>query len=414
MGIWAVDCDRAARDAVVSGMNTHRSGLGVLVLVLATGLPAGGAWAQGAPAAQEAPAGPVQASVTGERLMAHIKALPTSRAAWGNDESKEGLRETEAQIVKKLTDMGYTPRLDPVDFLGSRSGDKDAAPDAPWNNIFVDIPGKTRPTEVLILAAHFDAVPGSPGADDNGSGVATVLEAARVLKDAPMQRTVRLIFFNLEEVGLVGSRAYVERIKPDLEAKKERIVGMASIDMIGYYSSEPNSQKSPIPAMGKFKPPTVGDFIGVAGILTHRHFSQALDKAMHAAEPGENGVKTVVVDFLPIAPPDLLRSDHAPFLAAGVPAVIMSDTANFRSPHYHKATDTIETLDAERLAVGARSIIGAYHALAGPEGGTLIDLDPPKRSAPTPSSAPSPTTPATDKPDDQSKEPDAGAPGSGK
>lgn len=404
-------------DAVVSGMNTYRSGLGVLMLVLAAGtgigVPARAASAQGAGVAAPAKAEAAQASVTAERLMAHIKALPTSRAAWGDEASKKGLRDTEAQIIKKLTDLGYTPRLDPVDFLGSRSGDADAPPGEPWNNIFVDIQGKTRPNEVLILAAHFDAVPGSPGADDNGSGVATVLEAARVLKDAPMQRTVRLIFFNLEEVGLVGSRAYVERIKPDLEAKKERIVGMASIDMIGYYSSEPNSQKSPIPAMGKFKPPTVGDFIGVAGILTHRHFSQALDKAMHAAEPGdggEKGVKTVVVDFLPIAPPDLLRSDHAPFLAVGVPAVIMSDTANFRSPHYHKATDTIETLDAERLAVGARSIIGAYHALAGPEGGTLIDLDPPKRPVPP---APAPA-PAAQKPGPESKEPDAGAPGSGK
>ena len=345
---------------------------------------------------------PVQAGVTAERLIAHIKALPTSRAAWGDEASKKGLRETETQIVAKLKEMGYEPVLDPVDFLGARSGDVESMPEKPWHNIIVEIPGKTRPDEVLILSAHIDAVPGSPGADDDGTGVATVLEAARVLKDAPMQRTVRLIFFNLEEVGLVGSRAYVQRIKPDLDAKKYTILGMASIDMIGYYSSEPNSQKSPIPAMGKFKPPTVGDFIGTAGILAHRHFSQALDRAMHAAEPGENGVKTVVVDFLPIAPPDLLRSDHAPFLAAGVPAVIMSDTANFRSAHYHKPTDTIETLDAERFAIGARSIIGAYHALAGPVGGTLIDLKPPASAAAKPDEP-------TDSP---KKEPGADAPGS--
>lgn len=381
---------------------------GVMMMVVAAGLAASVARGQAAaPAANPAPVAKadgaaVQAGVTADRLIAHIKALPTGRAAWGDERSKAGLRETEALLVAALKEMGYEPVLDPVDFLGSRSGDAAAMPEKPWNNIIVEIPGKTRPEEVLILAAHFDAVPGSPGADDNGTGVATVLEAARVLKDAPMQRTVRLIFFNLEEVGLVGSRAYVQRIKPDLDAKKYTILGMASIDMIGYYSSEPNSQKSPIPPMGKFKPPTVGDFIGTAGILAHRHFSQALDKAMHAAEPGEQGVKTVVVDFLPIAPPDLLRSDHAPFLAVGIPAVIMSDTANFRSAHYHKPTDTIETLDAERFAVGARSIIGAYHALAGPVGEALIDLKPPTTAAPKPAEATDPSK----------KEPGADAPGS--
>lgn len=365
------------------------------ILPLAAGLACSIGFARTRPAEATPPAGQhtadkladPHASITPERMIAHIRSLPTARAAWGDGESKKGLRETETLLAGALKAMGYAPELDPVDFVGSRGGDKDAE-DAgkrePWNNIIVEIPGRSVPDQVLVLAAHFDAVPNSPGADDNGSGVAAVLEAARVLKDRPMQRTVRLIFFNLEEVGLVGSRAYVQRIKPRLEEKKETIVGMISIDMIGFYSTEPDSQKSPLPPMGKFKPPTVGDFIGLAGILAHRTFSQALDKEMHKAEPA---VKTVAVDFLPIAPPDLLRSDHAPFLAAGVPAVILSDTANFRSPHYHKATDTVETLDAERLAIGARAIVGAIHALAGPEGTELIDLSPSKPAA-APEAAP--------------------------
>lgn len=208
-----------------------------------------------------------------------------------------------------------------------------------------------------------------------------------------MQRTVRLILFNLEEVGLVGSRAYVERIKDDVADGTQKIVGMISADGIGYYTDAPDSQKSPIPAVGSFKPPTVGDFLGMAGLLRHRHFSQALDHAMRQREPA---LKTVVVDFLPIAPRDLLRSDHAPFLAIGVPAVILADTANFRNPHYHQPTDTVATLDKDRYTTAARAIIGALHTLAGPVGSELVDLAPPARPAPAP--RPPPETPSAPQP----------------
>lgn len=347
-----------------------------------------------APAAAVPVAAATTRDITAERLLQHIRDLPTKRAAWGDDAHKKGLRETEAQLVRKLRDLGHEPMLQSVDHLGGRGGDKEAMPQEPWNNVIVEIRGTTRPGEVLLWGAHFDAVVGSPGADDNGTGVATLLEAARVLKGRPMQRTVRLCFFNLEEVGLVGARAYAQHLQPRLEDKAhpehEQIVGMVSMDMLGVYSDKPDSQKSPIPESRFFKPPTTADFIAMGGILRHRRFSQALDKAMRAAEPT---LKTVVVDFLPIAPPDLLRSDHAPFLALGAPAVILSDTANFRSPHYHKPTDTIETLDAERLAVTARAMIAALHTLAGPEGGELIDLTPPAPKTPEPRPAEPASTP---------------------
>lgn len=345
----------------------------------------------GAPEAAVAP----ESSITGERLLEHIRMLPTRRAGWGDEAHQRGLRETERLVAARLREMGYEVELDPVDAIGRRrdAGDKESGSEKPFNNLIVEIKGRTRPEEVLLFAAHIDAVPNSPGADDNGSGVATLLEAARVLKDRPMQRTLRLVFFNLEEAGLVGSRAYCERIKERLESGAEKIVGMASIDMIGYFSDMADSQKSPIPPMGAFKPPTVADFVAMATILRHRHFSQALDAQMKLAEPS---VKTVVVDFLPIAPPDLLRSDHAPFLAMGVPAVLISDTANFRSPHYHQPTDTIETLDVERFTVAARSLVGAMHRLAGPVGQELIDLNPP--APPRPADSPSPAPENTEPP----------------
>jgi hypothetical protein len=347
--------------------------------------------AQGAPA--KAPEGP-EAGVSKDRILDTIKALPTKRSSWGDEAHSKGLRETEKILFDRLSAMGYKPTLDLVDFIGHRVKDSEDAKEEPYNNIIVDIPGIEGPAKEqwLILSAHMDAVPAAPGADDDGSGVAVLLEAAKLLKDRPMQRSVRLILFNLEENGLVGSRAYTQRIRPDVESGKLKIAGMISMDMLGYYSDKEGSQKSPIKSVGAFEAPTVGDFVGMAGILRFRPFSQALDREMKVAEPR---LKTVVVDFLPIAPLDLLRSDHAPFIGIGVPAVILADTADFRNPNYHKAGDTIDTLDLDRLTIAARGIVGGLYRLAGPPGTPLIDL--------TPLGMPPPAKdkPADDKPADE-------------
>lgn len=334
-------------------------------IVLADEPPPPPAAAKPAAAAAAVP----EAEVDRERLLASVRMLPTKRAARGNEEHIAGLRQTETLLVEHLTKLGLKPQLDPMDFLG---GDRESPP---WNNIIIDLPGKTLPGEVIVISAHFDAVPGSPGAEDDGSGVAAILEMARILKDRPMHRTVRLILFNLEEAGLVGSRAYVGRRIDDWTAGKEKIVGMVSLDMIGYYTDEPNSQKSPLPPDSKlFKPPSVGNFLGMGGILPHRWFSQAFNTAMNEAEPR---LPTVVLDFLPIAPPDLLRSDHAPFLAAGIPGVILSTTAEMRYKDYHKPTDTIEKLDPVRFEYAARAVLGATWRLAGPTDKPAPVLAPP-------------------------------------
>jgi hypothetical protein len=339
---------------------------------------------------QQAKAAPgPETGVSEDRILAAIKALPTKRSSWGDEAHSKGLRETEKLLADRLAAMGCTPTLDPVDFIGHRVHDTEDAPEKPYNNIIVDLPGIDGPAkdQILILSAHMDAVPAAPGADDDGSGVAVLLEAARLLKDRPTQRSIRLILFNLEENGLVGSRAYTLRIKDDVDSGKQHIVGMISMDMLGYYSDKEGSQQSPIKSFAGFEAPTVGDFVGMAGILRFRPFSQALDKAMKQAEPR---LKTVVVDFLPIAPPDLLRSDHAPFIGIGVPAVILADTANFRNPNYHKSTDTIDTLDLDRLTIAARAVVGGLYRLAGPPGTPLVDI--------TPLGTPKPARPEADKP----------------
>ncbi len=359
-----------------------------------------------------------RASITGDRVMMLLRELPAARASNGDEEHRTGLRATERLLIQKLKDLGYEPIVQAIEPgkpaaniprpssptapdtetpaqaprpEPSKPAPADApraapppsqpgSPEAPspsippvklpprevWNNLIVEITGTKAPNEVLILTAHFDAVPGTPGADDDGTGTVAILEIARVLKGFKPERTIRLVLFNLEEVGLLGSIHYVRSIKPALDAKQETIVGMVSLEMLGYFSDAPNSQRSPIPNIpGVFEARTVGDFLALTTTKKHAAFAQAFAAAMRRSEPAFKVF--VAADFipdLPITPRDLLRSDHAPFLYANQPGTMLTDTSNFRNPHYHKATDTVETLDAERFALGVRAIAGAAAELS--------------------------------------------------
>jgi len=365
--------------------------------------PAASSQPAAAPPAVKAPAaapvvpapGPAD-QVDQARLLASLKMLPTKRAARSDQENAAGLVRTQDLLIEQLRALGYEPQTEVVDAIGLGRNKEH-----PFLNIWVEIKGTQHATDkaapsveavspatapsskpgesnksrkgddqaasapgLLIVSAHIDAVPRAPGADDDGTGVAALLEMARILKSWPMKNDVRLCFFNLEECGLIGATVHARSVKEDLvDTGKARVIGMISMDMLGYYSDEPGSQRSPLPEMAGWKPPDVADFIAMATTLRHRKFSQALTKAMIAASPG---LKVVTVDFLPIALPDLLRSDHAPFLLAGMPAVIVSDTADFRSKHYHQPTDTIETLDMKRFTMTVKGLVGGVHQLAVP------------------------------------------------
>lgn len=337
-------------------------------------------------AADANPALPEQVVDAG-RLVATLRDLSGERAAWSDQPRARRLRQTERLLVSRLSELGYQPVLEPIDFLGSRSHAQ-ASPDGdetPWHNIIVTLPGASSSDQYILVGAHFDSVPTSPGVDDNATGVACLLEAARALRHARMQRSVRLVFFNLEELGLIGSRAHVERLRPTLNSAQERLVGMVSLEMLGYYSDAPGSQHSPFPATAEFTPPTVGNFLALVGLRRHQGFSRAFARAMSQSEPR---LPVVPVDFLPIAPPDFARSDHAPFLGAGLPAIMLTDTANFRNPNYHASTDTLETIDQERFTLACRAVIGAIYRIAGPVGEPLPDLTTPPASSPVQQSSP--------------------------
>lgn len=317
----------------------------------------------GAPSARVAPA-PVPpayaAPVSAQSVEAQVRALPVERAASRTDRRlSPGLEATEAHLLDTLAHYGYSPAVEPIDW-------PTAAAPAGWNNIIAEIPGNETPDEVLLVCAHFDAVAGSPGADDNASGVAGLMEVARRLSApdfaAKTKRTVRFALFNLEEVGLIGSRAHAA--SPAREG--ETIVGVIDLEMIGYFTDEPNSQRSPIPPIpGVFQPPTVGDSIVLVANRASSVFARDLDRHMRAGAPD---LKTFVVDFIPGAGeafPDTRRSDHAPFWVKGVPAVMVTDTSEFRNPNYHKPTDTVETLDLGRMARVVRAVEHAVRAMSG-------------------------------------------------
>lgn len=296
------------------------------------------------------------------RLHETIASLPIKRAARSDAAHLEGLYKTQELITRRLTELGLRPEFNEVDFLGST---RDRS--RPLHSIIVDIPGRATvapgsPRPIVLVSAHLDAVPNSPGADDDATGVAALLEIARILKDEPMDRTLRLCFFNLEEQGMIGSSKYALEVADRIRDRKESIVLMMSLDMLGYYRTEEGTQKTFIPEATGFKSPKEGDFIAVVTTLRHRPSCQDFVKQMRlsCAE-----AKVVSVDFLP-ALADLLRSDHAPFLGMGIPSLLITDTAEYRSPHYHKPTDTIETLDMERFTHTVRALTGAIHHAAGP------------------------------------------------
>ena len=314
-------------------------------------------------------------------LIERVGALPAPRAGIGGPAEVANLRACEEWVLAELRAMGFEPETVGVPWQPRRAMTRgipggDEPIDPPLRNIFVTVPGDGELSrEVVVVGAHTDTVPGSIGADDNATGVVALLEIARAaLEPAPgPRRTLRLAFYTLEEVGLVGSRQDAAAYLPELHDAGGRVVAMLSLDMLGYYSTEPGSQLLPIdPIPGVFEHDGVGDDVTLVTSAAARPMTGALAAAMEAErariEDG-GGVAPGVFrfDFSPVPLPDVMRSDHAGFLLAGVPAAMVTDTANFRNPHYHRASDTVETIDAARYASAARMLIAGVDALRDPE-----------------------------------------------
>jgi len=194
---------------------------------------------------------------------------------------------------------------------------------------------------VFVLAAHYDTVEGSPGADDNASAVSALLETARCLEDSQFNRSLLFAGFTLEEYGFVGSRHFLEQEDNGLE----NICGMISLEMVGFCNPESGSQNYP-PYIDPAQYPDTGDFIAVVGNDPSATLAHSLAGIMDRAVP-PLAVEKLVVPGLGDRFPEVTRSDHFPFWEKNIPAVMVTDTAFLRNPNYHQPSDTLDTLDIE-------------------------------------------------------------------
>lgn len=225
-------------------------------------------------------------------------------------------------------------------------------------NIEVEVRGSARASDIIIVGAHYDSAPGAPGANDNGSGVAAVIELARLFAADKPARTLRFVAFVNEEPPFyrseaMGSRHYARRSKE----RREDIRAMFSLETIGYYSDRPGSQRYPFP-LGFFYPST-GNFIAFVSNLSSRSL---LHEAI-ASFRVHGGIPSEAV-AAPAWVPGVDWSDHWSFWREGWPALMVTDTAPYRYFHYHTAQDTPDKVDYERVARVVTGLRGMLRELA--------------------------------------------------
>lgn len=216
--------------------------------------------------------------------------------------------------------------------------------------------------ERVVVGAHYDAAGELPGADDNASGVAGLLELARLLGAGPAPaRRVELVAYSLEEPPWFGTHRMGSAVHADgLRKQGVRLVAMLSLEMIGYYSDAPDSQRYPAPELAAVYP-SRGNFIGVVGRIEDRAVVSRIERAMRAASPLP--VQSLAA---PASLPGIGLSDHASYWRAGFTAVMVTDTAFHRNPNYHTAADTADTLDYARMAQAVQGVHAAVLDLARP------------------------------------------------
>lgn len=266
------------------------------------------------------------------RLRRHVEVIA---AAEHNVEHYNELEKAARYIEGVLESCGY-----PVTRQVFRSRGKDV------RNIDVVLEAPKKDIDVIVVGAHYDSAQGTPGANDNATGTAAVLELARLLhdlKDSAAKR-IRLVLFVNEErpyysTPEMGSLNFARL----LHERGERVVAMYSLETIGYYSDRPGSQKYPRPFGAVFA--DKGDFISFVGMLNSRPLVHETMRSFrsHTAFPTIGGVSPGFI-------PGIAWSDHWSFAQYGFPAVMVTDTALFRYPHYHRPTDTPDKIDYEKLA----------------------------------------------------------------
>ncbi|SEP17131.1 M20/M25/M40 family metallo-hydrolase [Aquisalimonas asiatica] len=328
----------------------------VLVATVSTGAVLWSTWMPG-----ESVRGPLAApdgetSALASVLEADVRAL-AEEIGERNMHTDGSMAATVDWLEQRLGAMGVTPERHVYVLQGGRWAGERAV------NVVAEVPGTRAADEVVIVGAHYDTVPGSPGANDNASGVAVLLALAAWTRENPQARTVRFIAFANEEQPFhqtrdMGSEAYVR----DADETGDAIAAMMALDGLGYYSTEPGSQHYPYDWIRWFYPER-GDFIG---FVTRTRDANLVRQAVGAFRrdatiPSEGAA-------LPAIVPGIGWSDHRPFWDAGHAAFLVTDTLPFRDPQYHRRGDTPERLDYDRLARVAIGLRGVVEALGTPDG----------------------------------------------
>ena len=284
---------------------------------------------------------------TGERLQAHLRML-TESIGERSVRFPENLNKTADYIQSFYQDIGLSVHTEPYDYTNFKVG-----------NIVAEISTGPRPSHRYLLGAHYDSVSGTVGADDNASAIAVQLESARGLKALVEQEdldlAVTLVSFALEEppaygTRYMGSRVYAKKARRE----QEKIDGMICLEMVGYACYEPGCQHYPFP-LGFFGYPEEGNYIGIVGNFKSGGFTKALFKAFQ--KNPELPVIKIRIPFNGRILPAVRLSDHASFWDQGYKAVMITDTAFFRNPHYHRVSDTMEKLDYRFMAELVESLL---------------------------------------------------------
>lgn len=246
----------------------------------------------------------------------------------------DALRAAERYVRESLAAPGYAVQEQAYAAGGGQA-----------RNFIAALPGASSAGPVLVVGAHYDTVPGTPGADDNASGVAALLElGSRFRGREPGRVELRFVAFGTEEPPHFGGEEMGSVVHArSLKAEGREVLGMASLEMLGYYDERPGSQRYP-PPLSLFYPDTA-DYIGLVSNLASRRFLKDFaagfkpprgTRAISAALPGWVG--------------EIALSDNSSYWNEGFPAVMVTDTSFLRYPHYHAATDTPEKLDYARMA----------------------------------------------------------------
>jgi Zn-dependent M28 family amino/carboxypeptidase len=285
---------------------------------------------------------------TRDRLRKHVEMLAGTIRGRNAVRYRE-LSEAVHYIEEQLRQCGYNPLRQTY-----------TANSQTFTNIEAELSGTQNSGSTIVIGAHYDTAGGLPGANDNASGVAAVLELARQFAGRAQVRSIRWVLFANEEppyfqTPAMGSYVYAKRC----HERKEEITAMLSIETIGYYSEKPGTQSYPVGLHPGY--PDRGDFLGfVADIRSSLLLRRALKAFRNGTSLPAQGAAA------PASIPGIGWSDHWSFWQFGYRALMVTDTAPYRYPYYHSAEDTPEKLDYDRMACAVTGLAAVIRELASP------------------------------------------------